>query len=252
MGQAFLVRRGGMDRNEELNFTIVGSTAKPANPDENTIWVNTEQKMTGWTLQHGEPDEPQEGLIWIQLAEEAGVTFNALKSNELVVSAIGCMQYGEDSWTEREAQIYMNGEWMEWIKYIVKDGLLVQDMEIKGNSWVSGDSYGSNNPALTQKDGYVQFTGTKLGYGMAYLKDVNLTGFKEIVVEGTFTPKDYVRLCVWSQLGTYLGSNIAAYVKLSETGGRISIEEKALSGQYIVGITSQASYVQKISAFYIR
>lgn len=31
-----------------LNFKIVGGTTQPANPSENTIWVNTDADITGW------------------------------------------------------------------------------------------------------------------------------------------------------------------------------------------------------------
>lgn len=38
-----------------LNFKVVGGTTAPVNPKENTIWVNTDQKITGW---HFGADEP--------------------------------------------------------------------------------------------------------------------------------------------------------------------------------------------------
>jgi len=39
----------------ELNFEVVGGTTKPANPIENTIWVNTENEITSWIFSATEP-----------------------------------------------------------------------------------------------------------------------------------------------------------------------------------------------------
>lgn len=40
----------------ELNFSIVGGTAQPTNPKENTIWVNTDAEITGWHFCAKEPN----------------------------------------------------------------------------------------------------------------------------------------------------------------------------------------------------
>lgn len=52
MGEAYITRRGGSN---PLNFKVVGGTSAPSNPKENTIWVNTDQKITSW---HFGADEP--------------------------------------------------------------------------------------------------------------------------------------------------------------------------------------------------
>lgn len=31
-----------------LNFEVVGGTTQPANPKENTIWINTDVEITRW------------------------------------------------------------------------------------------------------------------------------------------------------------------------------------------------------------
>lgn len=38
-----------------LNFEIVGGTAEPSNPKENTIWINTDTAITGWEFSANEP-----------------------------------------------------------------------------------------------------------------------------------------------------------------------------------------------------
>lgn len=53
MGQAFLHGNGGAS---PLNFKVVGGTSAPSNPKENTIWVNTDQKITSWHFGANEPN----------------------------------------------------------------------------------------------------------------------------------------------------------------------------------------------------
>ena len=38
-----------------LNFEVVGGTERPENPKENTIWINTDQEITGWTVSLDDP-----------------------------------------------------------------------------------------------------------------------------------------------------------------------------------------------------
>lgn len=38
-----------------LNFKVVGGTTNPGNPKENTIWVKTDTRITGWDFSHSAP-----------------------------------------------------------------------------------------------------------------------------------------------------------------------------------------------------
>jgi len=198
------------------------------------------------------PIEAEEGAVRILTGASFDLKFNALKKESLIVAPIRGLIYKDGSWVSVDIKVYQDGAWHSAMLSPIKDGVLAQEMQVRGGSWASGDDYSSNNPALTQEAGYVKFAGTKTGYGMAYIENVDLTGMSELVIEGTFTPKDYVRLCVWSQLGTYLGSYVVAYAKITETGARIDLSASSLEGAHIIGFTSQASYVQQITNFYLR
>ncbi|MCI7810223.1 hypothetical protein MR626_13245, partial [bacterium] len=71
-----------------LNFAIVGSTTQPSAPKENTIWINTDSKITGWVFSPEAPESPAEGLVWIKTGLSSAVAFNALKKNGLRVCPI--------------------------------------------------------------------------------------------------------------------------------------------------------------------
>ena len=62
-----------------LNFKVVGGTTSPSNPKENTIWVNTDQKITSWIFSATKPEGPSEGTVWIMTGTTSTVEFNALK-----------------------------------------------------------------------------------------------------------------------------------------------------------------------------
>lgn len=76
MGTAFLYGNGS---ETELAVKVVGGTQKPSNAKQGTIWVNTDQKITVWTIQVEEPAEPIEGMVWIY--NLTSTRFNALKKN---------------------------------------------------------------------------------------------------------------------------------------------------------------------------
>ena len=52
MGTCFLYGNGG---GSDLNFKVVGGTTKPSSPSANTIWVNTDTEITGWSLSSSDP-----------------------------------------------------------------------------------------------------------------------------------------------------------------------------------------------------
>ena len=245
----FITRRGGGDN---LNFDIVGGMIQPANPKENTIWVETEQEITGWTFCSDEPDEPVNGVLYFLTSVQSDISFNAIKKNALMVSPIMCFQYKDGVRVKRTALIYQNEDWVEWKYSYVKNGVLMQDLLVKSARWDSSDSNSGNNPTITQNDGYVSVAGTQNGYSMIYLDNIDLTDKEEIVIEGTFTVKTYLRLTIWSKVGSYVSSNIQTYIKLTETGARIDLTSAPLTGLYVVGLTTQAKNEQQITNFYIK
>ena len=73
----------GIEACSSLNFCVVGGTTEPEEFTENTIWVNTDTDMKGWAFSATEPENPVEGMIWIQIGNSSAVAFNALNSNNL-------------------------------------------------------------------------------------------------------------------------------------------------------------------------
>ena len=66
-----------------LNFAIAGNP-RPENPDENTIWIDTNEPISGWTISAEEPAKV-ENTVWIAAGSFSQVAFNALKENCIMV-----------------------------------------------------------------------------------------------------------------------------------------------------------------------
>lgn len=105
-----------------LNFEVVGNP-QPNSPKENTIWVDTDVKITRWIFSATEPENPVEGMIWIFTGASSVVGFNALKKkNGIQVYPLSAQQYISGAWTDKSSQSYQNGEWKTWIEYLYKEG----------------------------------------------------------------------------------------------------------------------------------
>ena len=118
MATGYKARGGGAN---SLNFKVIGGTSAPANPKENTIWVNTDQKITEW---HFGADEPSaiDGMVWIKTGNSSPVAFNALKKNSIQVCPMSAQQYIGVAWVDKTAKSYQGGAWVDNYYYIFKSG----------------------------------------------------------------------------------------------------------------------------------
>lgn len=110
MAKGFKHGAGG---GSSLNFKVVGNP-QPANAKENTIWINTDDKITGWDFTLVEPSAPTEGMIWVCTNFYSITPFNALKKNSLMVYPVLAKQYLGGLWLVKEAMIYQGGTWKAW------------------------------------------------------------------------------------------------------------------------------------------
>ena len=100
-----------------LNFSVVGNP-QPASPKENTIWVNTDVKITGYVFSAVEPADPVEGMVWISVGVSSSAPFNALKKNNITVYPMSAKQYVSGAWVDKTAKSYQGGAWVDWFTYI--------------------------------------------------------------------------------------------------------------------------------------
>lgn len=113
MAKCFLHGNGGSDL---LNFKVVGGTAAPSNPKENTIWVNTSTNITDWVFSATQPSSAA-GRVWIKTGISSSVYFNSLKKNCINVYPLAAKQYVSGAWVDVTAKSYQNGKWCGWYPY---------------------------------------------------------------------------------------------------------------------------------------
>ena len=234
-----------------LNFSLVGGQTQPADPKENTIWVNTSDKITGWALSFAAPAEPTEGMVWISIEVSGYNVFNVLKKNSIAVSPTDAKQYVNGAWVGREAQIYLNGEWRDFILHLIKNGKTIYPLKLLGKSYSSQQQGAWLSSSAVPGDGYIDIKGNG-GYGVAYFENVDLTPFKTLYIKGTF--RQYYGACfltVWNELSTYIKDNRVRYTEFSDGTATVSVDVSELSGPYIVGISSAYDALQRIESFWL-
>lgn len=228
---AFITRRGGAGGG--LNFRVVGGTAQPENPKENTIWVNTSTEITGWSFSAEAPASPAAGMVWIQTGTDSKTAFNALKKNELNVRPFSVRQYSGGAWTMTAAAIWRNGLWTKIIamEYLFNSG---QTVPWTAYSQKGGCSIGSTT---------INFTST-VDYRGAWTKNkIDLTAYGKIVAVGSITSvfnSDYnniPRLMIANSPITDTNQYGPAYKTFTSTGQiRVELDISKISGPYHVEI----------------
>lgn len=101
----------GQNGGPGLAVKVVGGTVKPENPKEGTIWVNTDQNISAWSMRSTEPGSPVEGMVWLTINAEPAI--NTVKKNEIRVKPIRAKQYTGGVWVVKEAKYYDAGQWRE-------------------------------------------------------------------------------------------------------------------------------------------
>lgn len=96
-----------------LNYTVVGNP-QPANPKVNTIWVNTDVKITRHYFAAEQHENMAEGELWFKTSDTSPGAFNALKENNITVYPIKAMQMVSGALVDVKAKSWQNGAWVEW------------------------------------------------------------------------------------------------------------------------------------------
>ena len=135
-----------------LNFKVVGGITRPTSPKENTIWVNTDVAIPGYTISGIETPGWAMTEGWVYINAKTGTAsgspeFNALKKNEILISPIATKQYVGSQWVDKEAKIYQGSQWVDWATYLYTHGDACVDIT---GGWEKLP-YGGNGAGSTRK-----------------------------------------------------------------------------------------------------
>lgn len=247
-----------------LKLKVVGGTAAPANPRENTVWVNTDTEIEGWAFSSTQPESPKEGMLWFQTTTGSSAAMNIDKKNTVMLYPGGCSQYIGGAWVSRDAQSFIGGKWVDWRIYFYNRGDECTDLTggwlAMGNLANSSGQGKAITPSVTRNADsmVIGFSGAQYGVGHVYTQNrIDLTEFKTITIEGesacTYTNPSIVAIEAEPVQGKYVPT--VASVDLPKTGAfKTALDVSALSGGHFIAVkfynTASATSSVTMSEFY--
>lgn len=170
-----------------LNFKVVGNP-QPANPKENTIWLNTDVDITGKYFQAEQPEEMVEGEVWISTGTASNVAFNALKKSTIMVYPLSAKQYVSGAWVDVNAMSYQDGSW-----HNIKNEFIIYDSGSFGEN-PSGDIFdadcvddGENVTSVSKQTSYMKWESVgDSTYALFYITPkISCAGFSTLKISLT-------------------------------------------------------------------
>ena len=179
---AFITRRGGAGGG--LNFRVVGGTAQPAAPKENTIWVNTDAEIAGWSFSATKPSDPVEGMVWITYNITGGKIFNVLSSNAIMLCPVLAKQRISGAWVSKTIKIYQNGAWAAFLANPLVNGVPTSDFYNAGSSTTAGTFQSDITYHSFSSESLSMLVDGSRSYGFKTNKTFNLIGVSKITIDG--------------------------------------------------------------------
>lgn len=238
-----------------LNFKVVGNP-KPANPKENTIWIDTDIPISLYVIcppLPGEVPYVDEGFVWIVTGNSFAASFNALKKNMLIVCPISAKQYIGGAWVNKPAEIYLNGAWVDLF-----DGFLYSpgnEYTAITGGWVLQEKQGTGyaNLATLNKtaDGLkISIPANSSGITRCANK-IDLTNFNTLsfTVSGTITHQFTIHVLSGLTIGQW-NPDVSVQVAWQNftSAGTITLDISTLSGEYYVALCAAVAYDEAASA----
>ena len=210
-----------------LNFKVVGNP-QPENAKENTIWVDTDVKITSWIFSASEPENPVEGMVWFTIGTSSTVEFNALKKNGIQVYPVSVKQYVDGAWLDVTAKSYQNGAWVDWWNgELYKDG-----NEYTGvtGGWrgrdmkVTGATAKGAAPVIRKGSNSVTVSQETYAAGGVYeiVNDIDLSKYSTLTFKVSANNYGYKALAVYDRSITTLGTSATALLANALAGATVS------------------------------
>lgn len=247
MGQAFLVRRGGGKTNQDgLKIISVSSAdSLPASAEKNTIAVVMDGAAGHVYVQSNAPETAETGDVYIATGrQEKSITLEGNAS--IVLDISGAYVKDTDGWNYTDTYLYMDGEWQFlWSGQLYDQG---NEYDDKTGGWMtraiaaaSNSTVSAKAPTVTRGEESICAAVSSGGGVICTTETVNLTPYKSIVFEGTFTRGGTVArnfsVCVWSEFGSYYTSNLLAYQYMEkQKEERLELDVSSIEGNGYIGL----------------
>ena len=240
-----------------LNFQVIGGTSAPANPTENTIWVNTDQTITSWVFSHNQPKSPSEGMVWIVNGASTISEFDAVSDVSLRVQVAGVKQYISGAWVVKTAKVYQNGAWHETILYLYNNGY--NNTSVTGGWTTTRYNYDSSianqgTPTITYNAANIKYVSNQNQHCIFNtVQKVDLTPYK--------TLKATISKCILGNGNSRMNLSVKntpncyywTYVASSSVSGAntYSVNVESLRGEYYIVFNSYSGTEVYITQIYL-
>lgn len=233
-----------------LNLAVVGNP-QPASPKENTIWVDTDARITGYIFSATEPETPAEGVVWIQIGTHSPAAFNALKKNGLMIYPMSAKQYIGGAWVYKTAKSYQGGQWVEWIPenalYYNGDECAHVSGGWQARGWKNASNYDEIVPVIVNRGDHMEITvpsGNVVSGAVEIKKDQDFTNISGITIDFEAEIYDYFPLLmVISRNAAYLDAAVRSVNIVGDrvnsgvfTRRTVTLDTTGLTGVYDVAI----------------
>ena len=142
---------------------IVGNP-RPNNPTEETVWVNTDNEITGYVLSATAAENPTAGMLWIKISDSSTNEIGtALGKDYIIIMMNSASQYVDGAWVSVEAMSFQNGVWVDFPVYLYNQG---DERTSITNGWTSKrpSGYFTSTGKLTIGDKSLKATATSGQY----------------------------------------------------------------------------------------
>lgn len=175
----------------KLNFDIVAYATEEEmladTPKENTIGVVTTTPITGYKFSATEPENIDEGEVWIEVGNDSDVAFDIVDGAKIY--PLSTKQYVGGVLVDVTAVSYQNNEWIPWITelYLYNNG--DQCTSVTGG-WTKVEGGGEKISFASTKITFDYGTSGGRSAAAYTVNKIDVSKYKTIVVTGKITNLD--------------------------------------------------------------
>lgn len=224
-----------------LNFEVVGGMEQPSNPENNTVWVETDQPITGWEFCACEPETQYEGMVWVRLGSYKNTEISIGDTFKVCVVAV--YQSIDGVFAEKHGLLFVDGKWITLAKplYVLKDGVVAME----AGSYVESSATYFSNGVIKSDGQYME--GGNHGY---FSKKINVDDYDTLRVHiasiGVYASLFAVGLSKDGIVDSGYEQNLSQFVAYANVSGSqsgwVEIDISDLRGSYYFTIASVAYF----------
>lgn len=208
---------GGGDGGTSLN--VVTGLSAPVNPNENTVWVESDKAAKKYAFSETEPESLTEGLIWFT-ATDAGIITKAYV-------------YADETWTAADVYMYLGGAWVHIASQWNGELFTTMDThkEVTGG-WFQNGNYTDGGAFKYYDDDTIWLRSSVTGnVNLGTVNPVDVTDWNTLEIEFVSGSKSNYGLRAAQTGGTFVASKTK-----SGTGAEtLTLDISSVSGAYYIG-----------------